>query len=113
MSRRVLLPLLLAGCALLLAGCLGPRPEVIGRELRPPQQPGDPYVMIVTIKNRGRGNGEVSVDVALKSPATGVTVAAGDMQVQMKGHETTQVAIELRPGAPGPYEESAEVSYPP
>lgn len=112
MSRR-LLPLLLIACALALVGCLGPRPTVVGHELRPPQQPGDPYVMIVTIKNRGRGNGEVSVDVALKSPDTGVTVAAGDKQIQMKGHETTQVAIELYPGAPGPYEASAGVTYPP
>jgi hypothetical protein len=113
MSRVVGTGTLLAACALLLTACLGPRPAVVGQELREPQQPGDPCVMLVTIHNRSRGEGEISVEVSLRVQGGSDVVATGQDEVQLRGHETAQVAIELHPGAPGPYDAEVEAVYPP
>jgi hypothetical protein len=113
MSRVVATCALLAACALLLTACLGPRPTVVAYELREPQQPGDPYMMFVTVHNRSRGEGEISVEVSLRVQGGSDVVATGQDDVQLRGHETAQVAIELHPGAPGPYDADVEAVYPP
>jgi hypothetical protein len=113
MSRAVATCVLVAACALLLTGCLGPQPTVMDYELREPQQPGDPYVMLVTVHNRSRGEGEISVGVSLRVQGSNLVVATGQDDVQLRGHETAQVAIELRPGAPGPYDADVGAVYPP
>jgi hypothetical protein len=113
MSRTVAACALIVAGALLMTGCLGPKPTVVTHELREPQQPGDPYVMLVTVHNRGRGEGEISVTVSLRVRGGSDVVATGQEDVQLRGHATAQVAIELHPGAPGPYDAQVEAVYPP
>lgn len=110
-ARSVIVVALTA--AVLLTGCHGPKPAVAGYELRDPQQPGDPYILLVTVKNRGSGAGEASVQAVLRSPGSDIAVATGQELVDLTGRETAQVAIELRPGAPGPYTAEVAVVYPP
>ncbi len=94
------------------AACFGPKPTVLGHELRPPEQPGQPWVMYATVKNRGRGEGQVAVTARLLDPRTGDVVAEGERTAQFRGHETITVAIELQPSTNGPFEEQVEAEYP-
>jgi hypothetical protein len=68
--------------------------------------------LVVTVENRGGGEGQAVVNVKLRSRATGETVATADQTADLKAHETAQVTVELRPAAPGPYDEMVEVQYP-
>jgi hypothetical protein len=112
-SGKIRSALLLTACTLLLTACLGPKPKVVSYDLREPAQDGDPYVMLVTIHNRSRGAGEISVEVSLRTAGSSTVVATGQDEAQLHGHETVQVAIELHPGAPGPYEAAVDAVYPP
>jgi hypothetical protein len=106
---RLTLMLLLPG----ILGCAGPRPVVTRQELRPPESPGGPYTLFVSVTNRGRGEGQADVIARLRSRATGRTEAQANEQVDLKPHETVPVALQLRPPAPGDYDATAEVHYPP
>jgi hypothetical protein len=113
MMLRIAAITALVALAIGLAGCMGPNPEVVSHELRLPQQPGDPYIMIVTVANNGRGDGEIEVTARLRSPDSGQIVAEESKTAQIKGHETIDVAVELHPSTEGPFQETVEVTYPP
>jgi hypothetical protein len=107
--RRLVVLALLPG----VLGCTGPRPVLTRQELRPPRSPGSPYLLFVTITNRSRGEGQADVIARLRFRATGRTAAQANQHVDLKPHETVPVALELRPAAPGDYDVTTEVHYPP
>lgn len=97
--------------ALLLAACHGPKPQVLGHRLQPPEVKGHPYTMAVTVKNTSSGSGQISVVARLKK--NGATAAVQEQTVQMDSNETVQVELDLNPQVDGPFEQEAEASYPP
>ena len=94
------------------AACFGPKPTVLSHELEPPEQPGQPWVIYVTVENRSRGEGQVAVTARLIDPATRDVLAENEVTAQFRGHETITVAIELQPQTAGPFEEQVEAEYP-
>lgn len=113
MIRKSLYIVLLALLVLGLAGCYGPSPEVVSRKLQSPQAKGSPYILAVTIRNKGGGQGQVDVQSELRSRKTSRTVASKDQQVMLGPHETVQMEIQLNPIASGPYKPIVSVQYPP
>lgn len=103
--------LLLAVTALLIGACHGPKPQVVGHQLQPPEVKGHPYTMVVTVKNTSSGSGEISVVARLKKHGT--TVAVQEQTVEMQPDETAQVELDLNPPVDGPFEPEVEASYPP
>jgi hypothetical protein len=106
---RCALPLLLV---LGLGGCFGPKPAVVSHELHPPDTPGGPYTMLVTIRNTGGGKGQAEVQARLIVAATGETAAEADQTVDLQPHETVHLLLPLQPSLPGPYNDRVEAQYP-
>lgn len=104
---------LLVLVGLLLASCYGPSPQVVSHKLVPPEAKGSPYILAVTVRNVGGGQGQVDVQGKLNSKRTGKTVASGDELVELQPRETQQVEIQLNPVAKGPYKQLVKVQYPP
>lgn len=90
--------------------CSGPRPEVTGVELREPEQEGDPYVALATIRNRMRGPGEVRVEVSLRGEDG--RVFSKSETTEIGGHGELTLTFEF-PLPEGEYKATADVSYPP
>jgi hypothetical protein len=100
-------------CASYLAACYGPKPAILGQELRPPPGPNEPYTLTVTIENQNGGEGQAAVTARLRSKSSGETAAESSETVELQSHETVQVVFELRPGVAGEYDATVEVQYPP
>lgn len=113
MIRAICRSLVLLALAAGLAGCYGPKPVVVGQELRPPTAPGAPYTLVVTLENRNGGAGQAQVTARLRAAGDGTTAAQATETVQLEPHETAHLVIELRPPAPGDYQATVEAEYPP
>ena len=95
----VLLALLLP--LLLLTGCLGPKPVVIGVTKQPPTAPDQPYRIQVLVRNDGPGSGQIQVSVRFVDKQTQRVILSNDQEVQLE-HEEQSVNFELNlpPTAP-------------
>lgn len=113
MNRRARKAFSLAALALCLVACRGPDPAVLSEELEPPAAEGAPYRAVVTVENRGRGEGAIEVTARLRTRATGQTAAQRAEMVDLMAHEKVSVVIELRPALPAPYDLAVEAKYPP
>jgi hypothetical protein len=107
--RSGLLALLLA---LPICGCSGPRPEVTKVRLLPPERKGEPYRIEATIRNRGGGEGEASVDFRLRDRESGQTYQKQET-VELKAHEVTHLSAMIHAPSEADYEPIAEARYPP
>lgn len=106
--RRLLPPVL---AALLLAACVGPKPEVRSASVAPPQD-GKAIVTVVVV-NRGGGDGQIEVRITLRD-ATGSVVARDEKTTVLKERETITVVLEVQvPADSGELKVDAEATYPP
>lgn len=113
LAKLSALALTLALTLALATGCRGPAPSVLRQELRAPEAPGAPYRAIVTVMNKGGGEGQVAVTARLHAPGASATAAQAEAAVELGPRESLDVTIELRPSAPPPYELTVQVDYPP
>jgi hypothetical protein len=113
MNRLASSLLRLAPLALGLAGCRGPDPAITRQELRPPAAEGAPYQAVLTVENKGGGEGEIAITARIRARATGQTAAQRAETLDLLPHETTEVILELRPTVPAPFDLSTEARYPP
>jgi hypothetical protein len=104
--------LLALGILLSLHGCTGPRPEVTAVQLVAPERKGEPFRVEATIRNRGGGEGEASVDVRLRDRKSGHTYQKQET-VELKGHEVTHLSVVIHAPSGADYEPLAEARYPP
>lgn len=112
--RNYLVQLLLFGSLIWgLNSCFGPDPVVLRSTLQPPESPGQPHLLIVTLQNRGGGEGGIEVIARVQVKATGATVAQANDNIDLKAHETLTATLEVDPSSSGPYDISVEVRYPP
>ncbi len=112
--RNYLVHFILFGSLILgLNSCFGPDPVVVRSALQPPQSPDQPYLLIITLQNRGGGEGGTEVIARVRARATGETVAQVNDNVDLKAHETLTTTLDVQPSGPGPYDISVEVRYPP
>ena len=93
------------------ANCSGPQPSVGDVRLIPPSSDGAPYRVEATIRNTGRGHGEVAVTVRLRDDRAGRSVET-DRKLDLEEHETTLLVADV-PAPPGQYTPDVEVVYPP
>lgn len=106
--RRLLPPVL---AALLLAACVGPKPEVRSATVAPPQE-GKATVTVVVV-NRGGGDGQIEVRITLRD-ATGGVVSRDEKTTVLKERETITVVLEVQvPEDAEGLKVDAEVTYPP
>jgi ABC-type uncharacterized transport system auxiliary subunit len=98
---RAALVLLVPAMALLLTGCLGPRPIIAGVTKQPPAAPDQPYRLQVLVRNDGPGSGQVQVSVRFVDKQTQRVILSNDQEVQLE-HEEQSVNFELNlpPTAP-------------
>ena len=111
MTRLGTAPAILVAAAL--CACTGPRPIIVNREVIPPHSHGDPYTVVVTIQNTGRGEGQAEATVRLRSRKTGQTAAQSVREVELCALETVQVRFELKAPAGDVYDAIVDVKYPP
>ncbi len=106
--RRLLGIVLLA---LVLAACVGPKPEVRSAAVAPPKD--GKAIVTVVVANRSGGDGHIEVKITLRD-ATGGVVAREEKSVELKGSETVTIVLEVRVpvGADG-LSVDAEAIYPP
>jgi hypothetical protein len=82
--------------ALLLAGCLGPKPVVQGFSVQPPAEGSEePYKVEVVVGNAGPGAGEVVVRVDLFNRGTGEIIAQDLKDVDLQQNQTVRTLFEL------------------
>lgn len=106
---RRLLPLVLA--ALVVAACVGPKPEVLSASVAPPKE-GKATVTVV-VANRGSGDGQIEVRITLRD-ARGSVLARDEKTTVLKDKETVTVVLLVNvPDGAGELTVDAEVSYPP
>jgi len=96
-----------------LGGCFGPDPVVVRSQLQAPTAPDQPHHLVITLQNRGGGEGGVDVIARLRARATGETVAQANQEVDLTAHEMLTTTLDIEPSGPGPYDISVEVRYPP
>jgi YbbR domain-containing protein len=95
--KRVIVLLLLVPVALTLTGCLGPDPVVRDYSVQASAQgSGLPYVVDVTLGNKGAGGGQVQLEVNLTDKRTGVIIAQQVQAVDLQKDQTIQVAVTLK-----------------
>ncbi|MBI4499172.1 MAG: hypothetical protein HY689_14880 [Chloroflexi bacterium] len=111
MRTVTILALVVALIVLWVLNCSGPRPVVTEVRLIAPRSAGAPYRVAATIRNAGRGHGEVKVLFRLQDRA-GTHTVQQDHRVTLAAYETTIVAAEVM-APPGDYTPEVEVSYPP
>ena len=92
------------------ANCSGPQPSVGDVRLIPPPSDGAPYRVEATIRNTGRGHGEVAVTVRLRDDRP--PERRNRPQARLEEHETTLLVADV-PAPPGQYTPDVEVVYPP
>ena len=95
MKRRILLILMLALSALVLSGCLGPKPVLESFEATPHQDPNQPFRVEAVVRNAGPGEGEVLVQVSLSSRQDGTVIRREEQKVSLQTGETEHVLFEL------------------
>jgi hypothetical protein len=96
---------------LLLAACSGPAPVVDATEIRPAPDGG--ALVVVTLRNAGAGEGQVSLEVTLRDRATGQAVGRAERPVSLRPGERIQVTVALRPATGGDLVAEARARYPP
>ena len=100
-----------AAAVLWVAQCTGPKPQVADVRLQEPQSESDPYVVLATLHNTWRGQGEVRVTARLRDSGTGTSYEK-EAQATLNGRESVAVAIEIH--APrGHYTPDVQAEYPP
>ncbi len=105
---RLLAPVL---AALILAACVGPKPEVRSAAVAPPRE-GKATVTVVVL-NRGGGDGQVELKVTLRA-AGGKIVAREEKTVELGERETITIVLEVAvPDDTGPLTVDVEAIYPP
>jgi len=100
-------------CALAFCACTGPRPEVLARRLEAPRSPGAPWLLAVTIRNAGGGEGEIEAVARLISTATGATAGQCTRTLDLGRHETATVVFRFEGVPAGDYRASVAAVYPP
>ena len=96
--------------AMLVVGCVGPRPHVRSAEVASPED-GKATVTVV-ITNDGGGDGQVEVKVTLRDGER--VVARDDKTTELKGRETLTLVMEISvPDDAGSLSVEAEAVYPP
>ena len=94
--RKLIFALSLMTMALLLAGCLGPKPVAHDFSMVPPAEgSGEPYKVEVVVENAGPGGGEVVVMVDLYNRGTGEIIAQDLKDVDLQKDQTVRVLFEL------------------
>lgn len=94
--------------ALLLAACLGPRPEVGDVHLAHSERG---YRVDVEVKNRAHGEGQAELTVRLRDRRTGATLQKSE-KIDLQGLEQTHVIVDVD-GPPADYAVEATVRFPP
>ena len=113
MIGRTAVVLAAALALLALAACGGPRPVVDGVELRPPKQDGQPYLLVVTLRNASGGQGQVTVSARITGANGQVAASEEQHTASLSPHEVERLTIDVQPAAPGPYTVEVKASYPP
>lgn len=80
---------------LLCASCRGPDPIVVRHELLA-GAPGEPMRVEALVENRSGGRGQVAVVADVTERGTGVLVARESKEIEIDGHGTQGVILELR-----------------
>ena len=91
--------------------CSGPRPSVSDVRLIEPRSAGDPYRLEATVRNDGRGHGQVDLIFQLRDRASGRVVQEEQKAILEPDETTLAVAEILAP--PGDYTPEVEAQYPP
>jgi hypothetical protein len=100
-----------AGLALALlaaAGCRGPRPWVVSSTQRPAA--GGRLIIEAVIENAGGGEGQVAVEVTLRSKGT--VVERVEREVTMRPHERLTVLVPVHVATEGSYQAEVTARYP-
>jgi PBP1b-binding outer membrane lipoprotein LpoB len=95
MKRRLARILLLAPLALVLSGCLGPKPVLESYQAEPPQDPGQPFRVEAVVRNAGPGEGEIEVQVRLSDKQTGDVIRRDSQKISLQTGETEHVLFEM------------------
>ncbi len=113
MKLRVAAALILAvaGMALWVVNCSGPRPEVVGKRLIEPPGLNESYRAEADIRNSGWGHGQVRVQFLIRDTSEGRSYSA-EQKVELESDEEILATAEI-PAPPGTYELQVKVSYPP
>jgi hypothetical protein len=91
------------------AACAGPDPVVEHATVGPSPQPGCMRVTAL-VRNRGRGHGQIEVEVVLRDRAARRTIHA-DRELELEAHETVELSADI-PAPPGSYDVVATAKYP-
>ena len=81
--------------ALVLGGCLGPKPVLQSYQAEPPQSPDQPFRVEAVVHNAGPGEGEVLVEVSLTNKQTGAILRREEQHIALQTDETEHVLFEL------------------
>ena len=96
MKNHIRTILLLVGVALVLGGCLGPKPVLQSYNVERPQAGSDqPFKVEAVIHNDGPGAGQVAVEVDLTNKQTGATIRQEEQDVELSNGETQHVLFEM------------------
>lgn len=97
MKKRLLAPVLVLLCMLVLTACLGPNP-VLKQKIVTPPGPDSPglYHVEAIISNAGPGDGQIDVVARLIDKRNGSTLTEDDKQVNLDIDETTHVLFDLQ-----------------
>ena len=100
----------LVACAVVLAACAGPKPEV--ESVRVERVENGKALVTVAVRNRGGGDGQATVAVTLRDGA-GTVVGQDELDVDLQPHERVKVAREIAVAAAKDVVAEAEARYPP
>ncbi len=94
--RKVVCVLMLPMLAMLLVGCLGPKPVVQDYSVHAPAAgSSEPYKVDVTLANAGPGGGTVELEVELVERTTGSVLAQEMRDVDLQKDETVHTELDL------------------
>ena len=97
--------------ALLLAGCLGPKPEVESVDVA--RLEGTVALVTIVLRNRGTGDGQAAVDVTLRARTSRDVVARAELLVELHPRERLRLSRKLRVASAEDLVAEAEARYPP
>ena len=97
MKKHASVGLVVALGALLLSGCLGPKPVLVGDPVvePPPRGSDQPFKVQATFHNEGPGEGQVEVEANLTNKDTGEFIAKETKQIEMQTGDTVNVLFEI------------------
>jgi hypothetical protein len=102
----------LLGLALVvLAGCFGPDPQVESVRADPVRDGRS--VVTVVLRNRGRGEGDASVEVTLRDARTREIVGRRELTVPLHPHEHVTTSLSVPVADATAVVAEADASYPP